>query len=191
MQHFRVELHAVQAAGFVFGCGNGAVGGMGHDFKTGCSCFNVIVMAHPAYVLVRQTSKHRACGVQVNQGFAVFALRSLAYVAAQHMHHQLAAVADTQHGNAPGIDFRVDGRGIFQIRAVGAAGEDNAFGILGFDFFQALFIGNDFAVNAAFAHASSNKLVVLAAEVDNQHHFLFFVLHAYCHSPLNLSYVKK
>ena len=172
VQHLGVELHAVQPAGRVLRGRHRAVGRVRHDLEAGGLLFNVIVVAHPADVARGQAVKQRAGGVEVDKRFAVFPLRRFADHAAQHVHHELAAVADAQHRHAPGVDGRVDGGRIGQIGAVGAAREDDALGVFGLDLGKVGLVGINFAIDVAFAHAAGDQLVILAAEVENDDGFL-------------------
>ena len=172
VQHLGVELHGVQPARLVLHGGNRAVGGVGDDLKAGGSLFDVVVVAHPADVLGGQGVKQRAFGVQIDQRLAVFTLGGLADVAAEGVHHQLAAVADAQNGHTPGVNIGVDGGRIRQIGTVGAAGKDNALGVLGLDFGQVGAVRIDFAIHVAFADTAGDQLVILAAEIQNDNGFL-------------------
>jgi hypothetical protein len=54
------------------------------------------------------------------------------------------------------------------VDAVGSAGEDDADGVNAFDLVQSgIGVGLDLAVDAAFADAARDELVVLAAEIQN------------------------
>ena len=189
VQDLRVELHAVQAAGLILGSGHRAVGGVSHNFKAGGGRLDIVVMAHPADVFVRQAGEQRAGGVQVDHGLAVLALRGFADLAAQHVHHQLAAVADTQDRHAPSVDLGVDGRRIRQVGTVGAAGKDDALGVLGLDLGQVGAVRIDLAINVTFTDAAGNQLVILAAEIQYDNGFLLhgctpfsmYVIFVVCH----------
>ena len=172
MQNLGVELYAVQAARRILGRCHRAIGRMGHNLEAGSRRLNIIVMAHPADILCRQTVKQRARGIKIHQRLAILAFRSFGDLAAQHMHHELAAVADAKNRHTPSINFRVNGRRIGQIGAVGAAREDNTLGIFGFDFGEVRAVRIDLAVNVALTHAARNQLIVLAAEVKNNNGFL-------------------
>ena len=56
---------------------------------------------------------------------AVFAVRAAGDVAAEHLPHELHAVADAEDGQAHGEDPGVGMRGALGLHAVGAAGEDH------------------------------------------------------------------
>ena len=168
----RVELHTVQPAADVLRRGHRAVGGVGGNGKAGGGLLDVIVVAHPADVLLRQAVEQRAAGVQADQGLSILPLRGAGDLAAQHVHHQLAAVADAQDGHAPGVNLRVDGGGVRQVDAVGTAGEDDPLGIFGADGLQRRAVRVDLAVDVAFADTAGDQLVILAAEVDDNDSFL-------------------
>src|SRR5699024_4607592 len=148
--------------------------------------------AHPADILIRQVGEQRAGRIQVHQGLAVLPLGRLADMAAQHVHHQLAAVADAQDRHAPGVDFRVDGGGIGQVGAVGAAGEDDALGVPGLDLCQVGFVGINLAIDVAFPDTAGDELVILAAEIENDDGFLLhgtlLSLHTRYHTVIGLLY---
>ena len=106
-------------------------------------------------------------------------------MAAQQMHHQLAAVADAQHRHTPVEDLRVDRRGILQINAVGATGKDDTLGVLCLDNRQIGFIGIDFTVDIVLADAARDQLIVLAAKVQHDdsfmlHEVLSSLIHSMC-----------
>ena len=176
MQHFRVELHTVQAAGGILCSGNRAVGGVGNNIKAGGSLLDIVIMAHPANILVRQAVKQRAGGIQIHNRLAIFAFRSLANLTAQHMHHQLTAIADAQYRNTPSIYFGIDGRGIRQVSAVGTTGKDNALWIFGLDFGQVSTVRINFAINVAFTDTAGDQLVILATKVQHNDSFLLHVV---------------
>ena len=90
----------------------------------------------------------------------------------QQVHHQLAAVADAQHRYAPAEDLGVDGGRVLQINAVGAAGEDDALGVLCLDNRQIGFIGIDFTVDIVLADTARDQLIVLAAKVQHDDSFM-------------------
>ena len=88
------------------------------------------------------------------------------------MHHQLAAVADAEDGHAPVVNFGVDSGRIRQVSAVGTAGKDNAFRVLGLDFGKVGTVRIDLAIYVAFADTAGNQLIILTAEIQNDDSFL-------------------
>ena len=181
MQHFRVELHTVQPARGVLRRCHRAVGSVCHDLEAGGRRFDIVVMAHPADILRRQSVEQRAGRIQVHQRLAVFAFGGLGDLAAQHVHHELAAVADAQHRDAPGVNFGINGRRIRQIGAVGATGKDDPLGIFGFDLGEIRAVRIDLTVNITFTDAARDQLVILPAEVQYNDGFL---LHGLLLSPV-------
>ena len=116
-----MELHTVQSAGRILCRRYRAVGRVRYDLETGRRLLDVVVMAHPADILRRKPFKQRAGGIQIHQRFAVFTLRRFRDHTAQHMHHQLTAIADAQDRHAPGVDLGVHSGRFRQIGAVRAA----------------------------------------------------------------------
>ena len=145
---------------------------MRNNLKAGGGLLDIVIMAHPADILRGQGVKQRAGGVQIHQRFAVLALRRLADLAAQHMHHKLAAIADAQNGHAPAVDFRVNRGRIRQIGTVGAACKDDALGILGLDFCKVGAVRIDLAIYVTFTDTACNQLVILTTEIQNDDGFL-------------------
>ena len=172
VQDFRVELDGIQALFSVLGSGHRAVDRVGRDLEAGRRLFDIIVVAHPADRGGLNIRKHLAGIVHKNLRLAVLALRCAADVTTQQVHHQLAAVADAQNRHAPVEDLRVDRGGILQINAVGATGKDDALGVLRLDERQIRLVGIDFTVDIVFADAAGDQLVVLAAEIQNDHGFV-------------------
>ena len=62
--------------------------------------------------------------------------------------------------------------GILQIDAVGAAGKDDALGVLRLDHRQVGFIGIDLTVDIVLADAARDQLIVLAAKVQHDDSFM-------------------
>ena len=185
VQHFRMELDRVQALLGVLCRSYRAVDRVSSDLKAGRCLLNIVVVAHPADGGGLHIGEHLAVRVHEHLSLAVLALRCAADMAAQQMHHQLAAVADAQHRHTPVEDLRVDRGGIFQINAVGATGKDDTLGILCLDNRQIGFIGIDFTVDIVLADAARDQLIVLAAKVQHDdsfmlHEVLSSLIHSMC-----------
>ena len=172
VEHLRVELDSIQALGLVFRSCHRAVDGVRRDLEVRSCLLNVVVVAHPADGGRLHVRKHLAAVVYKDFRLAVLTLRSAADMAAQQMHHELAAVADSQHRHAPGEDLGVDGGRILQIHAVGSARKDDALGILGLDGGKVGLIGIDFTVDIVLADTARDQLIVLAAKVQHDHGFM-------------------
>ena len=93
-------------------------------------------------------------------------------MAAEQMHHELAAVAQAEHWDAQLENSRVDRRRAVRIDAVRAAGENDALRIFRADRLKTDAVGDDLAVDAALAHPTGDKLIILAAEIDDQNFFI-------------------
>ena len=172
VEHFRVELNSVQALLGVLCSSHRAVHGVCGDLEAGGCLLDVVVVAHPADGGGLNILEHLAAVVHKDLGLAVLTLRGAADMTAQQVHHQLAAVADSQHRDAPVEDLGVNGGRIFQIDAVGAAGEDDALGVLRLDDRQVSFIGIDFTVDIVLADTARDQLIVLAAKVQHDDSFM-------------------
>ena len=172
VEHFRVELNSVQTLLGVLCSSHRAVHGVCGDLEAGGCLLDVVVVAHPADGGGLNILEHLAAVVHKDLGLAVLTLRGAADMTAQQVHHQLAAVADSQHRDAPVEDLGVDGGRIFQIDAVGAAGEDDALGVLRLDDRQVSFVGIDFTVDIVLADTARDQLIVLAAKVQHDDSFM-------------------
>ena len=186
----RMELYAVEAPLLVRDGHVGAGGGMGSEGKARRHLLHVIAVAHPGYALLRQAPEELAAGVVEGLGLAVLpggVLLGGRHPAAQSLGHELAAVADAQHGHPHLEKGRVHMGGLLVIDGVGTAGEDKADGLHGLELGQGGGIGLDLAVDAALAHAPGDELVVLAAKVQDDHglmgHVLAFFLFIFAPAP--------
>ena len=172
VEHLGVELDGVQTLFLILGRCHRAVDGVGRDLETGRCLLDVVVVAHPTDGGRLHIGEHLAAVVHEDLGLAVLALRCAADMTAQQVHHELAAVADAQHRHTPAEDLGVDGGRILQIDAVGASGEDDAFGVLCLDDGKICLIGIDLTVDIVLADAARDELIVLAAKVQHDHGFM-------------------
>ena len=158
---------------------------MGHQREALGHLCHVIAVAHPGDALLRQTLEQAAAGVKEGLGLAVFpggVGLGGSHHSAQLVGQQLAAVADAQNGHAQTEHAGVHMGGLLVIDAVGAAGEDDAHGVIGLDLGKAHVKGLDLAVNIAFTDPAGDQLVILSAEVQYKN---FFVTH-WSASPQNM-----
>ena len=139
--HFRVELDAVKAAGFITDGHIRAVGTVRHQRKTVGHFFHIVAVTHPGDAVFRQALEQLAGGGKIRFGFAILAgsgVRGGSDGTTQRPGHELAAVTDAQDRHAqmehPGVYMR---RGFF-IHAVGAAGKNNTDRIICLDFFKGM-----------------------------------------------------
>ena len=144
-------------------------------------CFrDVVGVAHPRNCLFRQfLAAEQSTGLVIN-GFCLAVFRGGAgrHLTAESIRHQLTAIADAQDRDTHFKNFFGDMRRFFIVNAVRTAGEDNAHRFPCCNFLQRCGIANHFAVNAAFPHASGNKLIVLTAEIKNNDSFFCSIAHS-------------
>ena len=167
-----MELHTVEAAGFVAyadGRAGRAVRDKAEALRYLC---HIVSVAHPRDALGWKSLEQAAAGIEKGRGLAVFTggvrLRG-GHLAAEVMRHELAAVADSEHGDAELEYLRIDLWGAGSVNALRAAGEDDADGVVYLYFFYSHAVGLYLAVDIAFADSARDQLVILAAEVQNKY----------------------
>jgi hypothetical protein len=130
---------------------------------------HAVAVAHPhglAAALPPGAVEERAVADQVDHGAAELTVVRALDLAAELMAHRLLAVADAKHGHT---QFEHDLRRAWRMRfghRGRAAGEDDGFGC---EFAHALVthaVGQDLAIDAAFAHAARDELGHLRAEIE-------------------------
>ena len=124
-----------------------------------------------------------AAGVHEDLGLAVLPLGGVGHLAAQQVHHQLAAVADAQDGHPPGEDLGITAGRILQVDAVGPARENDPLGVLGTDHRGVGLIGINLTVDVVLTHAARDQLVVLPAKVQYDHRFMLLHSLSSCMHP--------
>ena len=162
-------LHAVEPARFVADGDVRAGVGVRDEREALGDLFHVVAVTHPRHALFGKTLEEFAVRVKKRLGLAVFARGGVVCgddLAAEVVRDELAAVADAEHGHARVKERGIDVRRVLEIHAVRAAGEDEADGIHREKVRKRRRVGLDLAVNAAFAHAARDELVVLAAKVQ-------------------------
>ncbi len=107
--------------------GHGASGGAAEHVETLGSSLHLVAMVHPD-LRVRRSDRRRAgaaCAVRESRK-SVLAFVAFADAAAQHVRHELLAIADAEHGATGGENGRIDLRTARFVDAVGTAGDDDA-----------------------------------------------------------------
>ena len=169
MAHFGVELRRIQLALGAFHGRNGAhVGGGRHDKAFGHAAHGITV-AHPDRLLVRRVAVKLACtriAARQRSG-AVFALLSVADLAAQGNGHNLLAIAETQHGNAKLENACIDRRRVFGVHACRPARQNNGRRSDLAHFVCRHIARHNLRVHVQIAHAPCNQLPVLGAKINN------------------------
>ena len=141
----------------------------GDDYIT--KPFKLGVLVSRINALLRRANSFQAADTELqSNGIKVLLLQGQVFKNGELL--DLTAVADAQHRHAPAEDLGVDGGRILQIDAVGAAGEDDALGVLRLDDGQVRLIGIDLTVDIILADAARDELIVLAAKVQHDHGFM-------------------
>ena len=131
---------------------------------------HIVPVTHPRNALLRQAAEQTAIGVKPCLRLAVLARGVLpggGYFPTEILRHELAAVANTEDGDAEPKDLRINLRRTFGVHALRAAGEDDADGVKGADLIHGHGVRLDFAIDIALAHAARNKLVILSSEIED------------------------
>src|SRR5690606_35410830 len=133
MGHFRVELHAVVAAGLVTDRGDRAAGRAGDDVKAFRKLGDLVAVAHPdveaehtvvVHVVLDAVEQLRLAD-QVDPRIAEFTHVRALHLAAQLLGHGLHAIADAEQRHAQ-IEHRLRrARAAFLVHRLGAAGKDD------------------------------------------------------------------
>ena len=97
----------------------------------------------------------------------VFAMGAAGHVAAEHLTHELDAIADAEHGQPHLEDARMRVRRTLGLHAVRAAGEDNAHDAVGAEGLGGDAKGIDTGVDVALTDAACDDLGQLRAEIEN------------------------
>ena len=129
-----------------------------------------IDMAHPSDALPGKPLKELAFRVEIGLGLTIFpgsVPSAGSDLAAQMMGQQLAAIANTQNGNAKLENSRIHLRRGGVVYAIGPAGKDDANGGVCIQIGQRGGIGLYLAVDIALADTAGNELVILPAKVQN------------------------
>ena len=98
---------------------------------------------------------------------AVFAMGAASDVAAEHLSHELDAVADTEHRQAHLEHARVRMRRTLRLHAIRAAREDDAYDAVGAKGLGRDAEGVDTGVDVALTDAARDDLGQLRTEIEN------------------------
>ncbi len=125
----------------------------------------LIAMVHPDLQLAVQIGEERMGMNGSKSRESVLALFAFPDAAAQHVSHELLAVADAEHGAAGGENVRIDLGTAGLVDAVRAAGDDDSFaaGQLG----GRCFAGLDVGVHAEIANLPGDEMTILSARIED------------------------
>jgi len=167
MDHFRVELDAVQVARRIDEAGVGGGVGLRGRAEPGWEAGDGVGVAHPDRLLPVQSGEQRVVGGDAHVGRTVLAVVERDDVAAELVGHQLGAIADAEYGDLPGPDRGIGARGVRVVDRVRAAGQDDGAGAAAFEFGHGRVVRQQLAVDVELAHAPGDQLGELAAEVED------------------------
>ena len=173
VDHLGVELHAVQLFRRVFHGGDGAVGGVRRGDEALGHGGDAVGVAHEHGLVFIKARKKRAARVADHFGLTVFAHGAAFHPAAEGVAHELKAVADAEDRHAHFKQRLVAAGRIGLVNAHGAAGGDDADGVERADALEWAVARQNHGINAAFAHAARDQLLVLAAEIQHDHRLIF------------------
>jgi hypothetical protein len=112
-------------------------------------------------------SRH-AVARHLDEGVAELAMARAAHFSAQHVGHQLHAVADTQHRKAKLEETPVAPRRGIVRHAARAAGQNHSDRILGANRLNGRAEGDDLGIHGQLTQTTSDELRVLRPEVENE-----------------------
>ena len=116
--------------------------------------------------------KQRGRPIHKDLCLAVLSHRSLLYLSAQHMHHQLRAIAQTENRDPKLKQFLCISRRSLLITTVRSPGQDDPLRVLFLNLLNTRLVGIYFTVNITFSDAPCNQLIVLTAKVNDDYLFL-------------------
>ena len=166
MQNLRMELNRIQIFVRILRCCHRAVRRVSTDRKARRNLGNVIVMAHPADGLRRYLLKKHAVVIHRDLNLTVFPDRRLLHLAAQHLHHNLCAIAKTEHRNPHLKKFPGTGRRPPLITTVRASRQYDTLRIHLPYFRQICLIRINLTVDITLSNTSRHQLIVLSAEIQ-------------------------
>ena len=166
MAHLGMELHAVQPARRAGKFCIGAGGRIREGFKAFRQLRYAIVVVHENVRIAADVCKQRALA-RMQQRISVFRHICALHFAAVEIVNQLHAVTNAEYRHAQAVNhFAGHARRVRLIHARRAACQNHAAQTGVAPLFHRRTVGQNFTVNAHFAHAPSYQLVILAAKVE-------------------------
>ena len=172
-----MELYGIELSCRIFHRRDGAVRCLCRHAKAFGRFGNVVGVTHPTDALLRYISEEHGRPVRnLKLRPAVLADRRRLNLAAEFVCHELRTVAYTEDGHAKGENFLAVRRRILLVDALGAARKDDRPWRERTKLLQRERMRMHLAVDAAFAHAARNQLVVLTAKVQYDNQFMAILL---------------
>ena len=168
-----MKLDGVQPSGRILHGGHGAIWCVRRGAKAQRQGRDPVRVAHPAGGAWRDVRKQGAVRRKGQVGAAIFRGVGGLDPAAQPIGHELGAIADAQNRHTQIEELSGTGGGVRGIDAAGAAGEDDALGLPGANELQGRGVGQNLAIHTAGPDAAGDKLLILAAEVQDENGFRF------------------
>ena len=168
MHHLGMELHAVELSLKVRHRRLRRVGGVGQAHKPLRQCFYRVAMAHPHRRTVVDIGEQIRRVIHFEGRLAVFGLtRGSLNNSTELLHHQLHPVANPQHGNAQIPDAGIAQGRMFGIHGTGATAEDDSLRSYASQLLRRSAVAEHHRKHLGLAHAPSNQLRILGAEIKN------------------------
>jgi len=168
VRDFRVELHAEEREGHVPNRCVRTGGRRGEREEGAVDVVDLVAVRHPHRTFLRDSLEEIVVSGNVEVRPPEFAVVSGLDRAAQVFAGELHAVADAKDGDAHAEDLRVHIRGAVAVNGRGAAGEDDALGLVGAEFVSGDCRGDEHGERAGLADASRDELSGLGAEVQDR-----------------------
>ena len=173
VHHLRVELNRVKPLVRLLHRCRRAVVRVRRDPEARRHLGDIIRVAHPAGGLLRNSLEQRRFflsggrRIQIDVRVAVLTDGRGPDGAAQHVRHQLRAVADAEHRNAQLEELPAAGGRICRVDAVWSAGQDNPLRSHRADLFHTHRMRVNLTVHIAFADSAGDQLLILPAEIQH------------------------
>ena len=174
-----VELQRIDLALDVRHRGVRRVRRLGRSGESLRQALDAIAVTHPDLQTRAELLEQRIVAGQIDLGVAVLAVIGLGHLAAEHVAHQLQAVADAEHRHAELEDHLRHTRAALGSDRERRAREHDALGREGADRLLAHRARVDLAVDVELTNPARNQLGVLAAEIEDQDPLAVGVAHSH------------
>ena len=167
-----MELHSIKTLTQILHRSNWTDGGACRCMEACRELADIVRVAHPADVFVRNSFKQRGRFVRdVDFCPPVFACGSSFNAPAAEMCHQLGTVADAEYGNPKRKELFRCRYGFRSIDAVRTACQNDAAWCEFSNAIQGQRMWMYLAIDVVFPHAARNELIILSTEIQYQNHF--------------------